>query len=226
MPGEAAPDRRVYNPVPGERSPAGPRRGGPAHGATETPMPGSLPAFARLDRSLVPGDHPFLALLPGAAASPALARIAARPTAQARLLDRALVQIRGDRGYAFVDMERPCIVLSEAYFRDGAELDIYLDLLHELTHLRQLEEGLDLWDERFAYVDRPTEVEGYAVAIEEGRRLGMTDQEVVDHLSNPWMTAAEVKRLLRNVDAFLTDGVLPTTGEVTPPAPRRPRRPW
>src|SRR5664279_531569 len=65
VPGEAAPDRRVYNPVPGERSPAGPRRGGPAHGATETPMPGSLPAFARLDRSLGPGTTPSSHSSPG-----------------------------------------------------------------------------------------------------------------------------------------------------------------
>ena len=189
-------------------------------------MPGSLPAFARVDRSLAPGDHPFLAILPGVAASPALVRIAAEPAARARLLDRALVQIRGERGYAFVDVERPCIVLSERYYREGAELDIYLDLLHELTHLRQLEEGLDLWDERLAYVDRPTEVEAYAVAIEEGRRLAMTDQEVVDHLSNPWMSANEVTRLLRNVDAFLTDGGLPNFDEAKRRAPSRPRRPW
>jgi len=204
----------------------GSQSGGFAHGAPETPMPGSLPAFARVDRSLAPGDHPFLAILPDVAASPALARIAAEPAARARLLDRALVQIRGDRGYAFVDVERPCIVLSERYFREGDEVDIYLDLLHELTHLRQLEEGLDLWDERFAYVDRPTEVEGYAVAIEEGRRLAMTDQEIVDHLSNPWMTAGEVARLLHNVDVFLTDGILPNLEEAKRPAPRRPRRPW
>ena len=135
-----------------------------------------------------------------------------------------MVQIRGDRGYAFVDVGQPCIVLSEQYFRDGAELDIYLDLLHELTHLRQLEEGFDLWDERFAYVDRPTEVEGYAVAIEEGRRLGMTDREVVDHLSNPWMTAEETTRLLRNVDAFLTSGALRNVEQAKRPSRRH--RPW
>lgn len=189
-------------------------------------MPELLPGFARVNRSLAPGDHAFLAVLPGAAASPALARIAVEPAAQARLLERAVVQVRGERGFAFIDVEVPCIVLSETYLREGEELDVYLDLLHELTHLRQLEEGLDLWDERFAYVDRPTEVEGYAVAVAEARRLGMTEPEVAYHLSNPWMSAADVERLLGHIDAFLATGVLPNLEEAQRPAPRRPRRPW
>ena len=54
----------------------------------------------------------------------------------------------------------------------------------------------------------------------------MTDLEVVDHLSNPWMTANDVARLLRNVDAFLASGALPNLKDAKPPAPRRPHRPW
>jgi len=165
-------------------------------------------------------------VLPGISKSPALARIAADRTARTRLLGRARVQIRDGRGYAFVDVDLPCIVLSGWYYREGADQDLYLDLLHELTHLRQLEEGLDLWDERFDYVERPTEIEGYAVAIEEGRRLGMGDDEVVRHLSNPWMTASDVRRLLGYVDTFLTTGVLHNLEEAMRPAPRRSRRPW
>ncbi|HVN77120.1 MAG TPA: hypothetical protein VMT19_12440 [Thermoanaerobaculaceae bacterium] len=182
-----------------------------------------LPTFARLDRSLLPGRHPFVALLPGAAASPALARIARNG---AHLLGWATVWIRGRRGYAFVDVEERCIVLSERYLREGDELDLYLDLLHELTHLRQLEDGLDLWDERFPYVDRPTEVEAYAVAVGEGRRLGMTEPEIGSHLANPWMSPAEVRRLLAHVDAFLAGLPLPNLAPARQPGPRRSYRPW
>jgi hypothetical protein len=159
-------------------------------------------------------------------ASPAPARIAPDPAARARLLAEARVQIRGPRGYAFVDVEAPCIVISEWYYRKGRALDLYLDLLHELTHLRQLGEGLDLWDERFPYVDRPTEVEGYAVAVEEGRRLGMTDRDVIKHLHNPWMSAADVERLCGHIKVFLATGVLPYIEEARRPAPRRVWRPW
>lgn len=189
-------------------------------------MPHPLPACASLVRTLEAGDHPYLALLPGVAASPALTRITPDPAARAALLERAVVQIRNGRGFAFVDVEAPCIVLSEWYYREGRALDIYLDLLHELTHLRQLDEGYDLWDDRFPYVDRPTEVEGYAVAIEEGRRLGMSGEDVLHHLSNPWMSAEDVQRLLGHIDAFLERGVLPNREQALQNAPRRIRRPW
>jgi hypothetical protein len=192
----------------------------------DKPMPKDLPAWPQVDRSLATGEHPYLKVLPAVKSSPALARIAALPAARDRLLERARVQIRGDQGYAFVDVDVPCIVLSEWYFRSGTDRDLYLDLLHELTHLRQLDEGLDLWDERFAYVDRPTEIEGYAVAIEEGRRLGMTSEDVADHLATPWMTAADAVRLLAHVDGFLATGVLPNLAAAKIPAPRRSRRPW
>ncbi len=185
-----------------------------------------LPAFARVDRSLPPGDHAYLALLPKAATSPALQRIAPDPEARQRLLEHAVVQIRGQRGYAFVDVEAPCIVVSQKYYAEGGPLDLYLDLLHELTHLRQLTEGFDLWDDRFEYVDRPTEVEGYAVAIEEGRRLGMNEQDVFQHLSNPWMTEVEVRRLIRHIDTFLGGGELPNLALARQAARRKTWRPW
>ncbi len=185
-----------------------------------------LPDYAFVNRSLSRGDHPYLALLPNVAKSPALRRIAPRAAARERLLERAVVQIRGGRGYAFVDVETPCIVLSEWYYSAGEDLDLYLDLLHELTHLRQLEEGFDLWDERFEYVDRPTEVEGYAVAVGEGRRLGMTDEDVIRHLSNPWMSRDDVLRLLRHVDTYLAGGELPNLALARNPPTRSRRRPW
>jgi hypothetical protein len=75
-------------------------------------------------------------------------------------------------------------------------------------------------------VDRPTEIEGYAVAIEEGRRLGLTAEDIVLHLSNPWMTAEEIDRLLGHVDTFLATGVLPNLDLARQPAPRRTHRPW
>ena len=166
--------------------------------------PIALPEYAAINRTLPNGMHPYLHVFPRAAESPGLKRITKDPKAQKQLLDGALINIADMRGYAYVDVNTPCIVLSTSYYKHGSSVDLYMDLLHELTHIRQHHEGKDLWDERYAYVDRITEIEGYAVAVEEGRRLGMGDDDVVKHLSNPWMTAEDVHRLVVHIQDFLS----------------------
>jgi hypothetical protein len=162
-----------------------------------------IPEHARLCRTLGFGLHSYLAVLPRALESLGMRRVAADPLVRHGLLSTARVRISAIPGYAFIDTRTPCICLSWVYYKLGTGLDLYLDLLHELTHLRQLQEGADLWDRHFSYVDRITEIEGYAVAVEEGRRLGMTESELARHLHNPWMSARDVTRLQHHIDDFL-----------------------
>jgi len=136
-------------------------------------------------------------------------RIESPATPLGPLLDGARVRIEEGDGYIWVDDEAPAIVLIGDYYRSGAPLDLYLDLVHELVHLRQLAEGHNLWDESFSYAARPTEIEAYAVALEEGVRLGMTEAEISRHLSNPWMSPDEVRKLRLNVEDFLSRHELP-----------------
>ena len=163
-----------------------------------------LPDYAQVVRTLPSGMHPYRSLLPRIEESPAVRRIKTAGTPLGPLLDSARVKIKpGEEGYVFVDVKIPAIVLIEGYYRQASSVDLYLDLAHELTHLRQLAEGKNLWDHSIHYVDRPTEIEGYAVAVEEGLRLGMTEEEIIRHLSNPWLSEAETMRLRRNIDRFL-----------------------
>jgi len=162
-----------------------------------------LPDYALVVRTLSRGEHQYLSFLPRVAESPAAHRIGTRRTPLCTLLEGARVRLVAGSGYTWVDVEAPAIVLVDRYYRSGQPLDLYLDLIHELTHLRQLAEGMSLWDERHRYENRPTEIEAYAVAVEEGLRLGMTESEIRDHLSNPWMARSAVLRLRRNIDRFL-----------------------
>lgn len=165
-----------------------------------------LPEYARVIRTLPRGEHSYRSLLPRIEESPAVRRIESAATPLSRLLGGARVRIEKGKGFVWVDDEAPAIILKEGYYRRAEALDLYLDLLHELTHLRQLAEGHNIWDERVGYVDRPTEIEGYAVAVEEGARLGMTETDILKHLSNPWMTRAETERLRENVRHLLNNG--------------------
>jgi hypothetical protein len=163
-----------------------------------------LPEYARVVRGLPCGDHPYRTLLPRIEESPVRRRIETPTTPFVQLVDSAVVRIKKrERGYCYVDVLVPAVTVTEQYYRNGNDLDLYLDLAHELTHLRQHLEGENVWDHGTPYVDRATEIEGYAVAIEEGRRLGMLAEDVMNHLSNPWMSSEEVTRLLDNIEKFL-----------------------
>lgn len=154
-------------------------------------------------RGLLPGMHPFLVLLPGALESPAVSLVGSARFPGSEVISNAKVLLTPKRGFCWVDESVPCIVLTMEHYLTGSDLDLYLDLLHEVTHIRQILEERDVWDEAYAYHRRPTEIEGYAVAVSECRRLGLDEKGVRDHLSNPWMTDAEVGELLTSVDAFL-----------------------
>jgi hypothetical protein len=164
-----------------------------------------LPEYAQVVQTLPSGDHPYRRLLPRIDESPVVRRIESLLTPFGTLLDSARVRIKKREGYCFVDITIPAIVLSEEYYLKANPIDLYLDLAHELTHLRQLAEGQNLWDHSLHYVDRPTEIEGYAVAVEEGLRLGMTEADIMHHLSNPWMNESETARLRNNIERFLLD---------------------
>jgi hypothetical protein len=162
-----------------------------------------LPEYALVIRTLGCGVHPYRDLLPHLEKSPVSRRIASPATPLGPLMDGARVRIKTGEGYCFVDVKVPQIVLFQEYYQQANPLDLYLDLAHELTHLRQLAEGHNLWDHSLHYVDRPTEIEGYAVAVEEGIRLGMTEAQIMQHLSNPWLNSSEVARLRKNIEQFL-----------------------
>ena len=112
-----------------------------------------------------------------------------------RFLGSVEVHVSPFHGYMWIDDRKGRVVVSADYLRNGEERSIFLDLVHELVHIRQHREGTDLWDERYAYVDRPTEVEAYRVAVAEARELGLTEEELCEYLYVPWCSSEEHARL-------------------------------
>ena len=70
-------------------------------------------------------------------------------------------------------------MISKGYLNNGDKTDIYLDLIHELCHVKQFMEGKELFDPRYDYVDRPTEIEAYRYAVKEARRIGLSDERIM-----------------------------------------------
>jgi len=103
-------------------------------------------------------------------------------------------------GYMYVDSSSGHLVVSARYLRSGDKMDIYLDLIHELFHVRQLMDGRELFDAKYSYVERPTEIEAYRYTVQEARRLGLSDARICEYLKTEWMSDSDLKVLARAVD--------------------------
>jgi hypothetical protein len=102
-------------------------------------------------------------------------------------------------GYMGVDDKDGHLLVNERYLNSGDKTDIYLDVVHELCHIKQWMDGRDLFDDKYTYVDRPTEIEAYGYTIQEAKRIGFSDERVLEYLRTEWMTEEEVKRLIKNI---------------------------
>ena len=99
----------------------------------------------------------------------------------------------------WVNDKRKEITIFIHYLRECPKRTLYLDCVHELVHIRQLQEGKELFDNRFNYVDRPTEIAAYVVTANEARKIGMSKRQIANYLAVRWATKEENKRLVKNV---------------------------
>jgi hypothetical protein len=104
------------------------------------------------------------------------------------------------RSYMWVNPKDGHLTVSTYYLNNGDKLDIYLDVIHELTHVKQFMDGRELFDMNYDYIDRPTEVEAYQHVVKEARRLGLSDERICEHLRTEWMSDNAFKRLARTVN--------------------------
>ena len=115
------------------------------------------------------------------------------------VLGNLKVEFMGLFGYMGVDSSDGHLLVNVRYLENGDKTDIYLDVIHELCHVKQYMDGKELFDGRYDYVDRPTEVEAYRYTVKEARRLGLSDERIMDYLKTEWMSDEDLKRLVNNI---------------------------
>ena len=92
------------------------------------------------------------------------------------------------------------LIISAYYLNNGDMTDIYLDVIHELVHVRQFVEGKELFDSHYDYIERPTEIEAYCHAVEEARSLGLSDERICEYLKTEWINDEELKQLAKTLN--------------------------
>lgn len=102
-------------------------------------------------------------------------------------------------GYMGVNPSNGHLMVNPDYMRNGDRVDIYLDVVHELVHVRQWMEGKSLFGGNYRYVERPTEVEAYRYTVEEAKRLGLGDKRICRYLKTEWMSDDDLLQLAKNL---------------------------
>lgn len=116
------------------------------------------------------------------------------------VLSNLKVEFNSGRGYMGVSEVDGHLRICANYLNTGDLTDIYLDIVHELVHVRQFMEGKELWDPHFDYVDRPTEIEAYSHCVNEARNLGLNDEQIFEYLRSDRRSAEDNNRLAKNVN--------------------------
>ncbi len=117
-----------------------------------------------------------------------------------KILHSLKVELSWFGGYMFVNDSNGHLVINRSYLYNGDKIDIYLDLIHELYHIKQHMDGRELFDPKYDYVERPTEVEAYRYTVQEAKRMGLSDERICQYLQTEWMTHDDLKRLARAVN--------------------------
>jgi hypothetical protein len=155
-----------------------------------------------IERNAALGTSPFTKVFGGFEKVKAVRAIFGRRTDA--VLGNLSVEVTDGRGYMRINDVKGSIVISAKYLREGKEMDVYLDVIHELVHIRQHHEGKELWDKGYKYIDRPTEIEAYKVAVKEARRLGLSERELAEYLKVEWIPEDEFRSFLENVGVRMT----------------------
>ncbi|MCI4365340.1 MAG: hypothetical protein L3K10_04680 [Thermoplasmata archaeon] len=174
------------------------------------------PTGFQVKRGLTAGRHPLLVVFPGLNRLPPFRKYPLSPRARRTLATTTEVEIaprKGEWMYVAPHVKpvnadprwRPvvtdgnCVVVSREHLRKSPALVLYLDIIHELLHVVQRNLGRELWDETYSYVNRPTELEAYQLAVDEARRLDIPDAFLREYLKVQWTSPSEHRQLLKNL---------------------------
>jgi hypothetical protein len=147
--------------------------------------------------------HPFTKYFQGFEAVEAVRNLFGEETEA--VLKNLKVEFNSGRGYMGVSSEDGHLRVSAYYLNNGDVTDIYLDIIHELVHVKQFMDGRDLRDRNFGYIERPTEVEAYRYAVDEARRIGLNDHQILNYLRTERMSDEVLYRLAKVVNVHVDE---------------------
>ncbi len=153
----------------------------------------------KVNRELPRGRYKLTEVFSGLDHVEPLAKCIGNRALLASIIQETEVTLTAEDGYMYVDDDDGSLVVGLEYLRSAEPRYLYLDVIHELVHVKQYRDGKELFDGSYSYVDRPTEIEAYKCCVEEARNIGMTDDAITEYLYVEWITTEQHVRLLKTL---------------------------
>jgi hypothetical protein len=157
----------------------------------------------KIIRNVQATTYPFTRYFEGFETTEAVKEIFKDKTKQ--VLKNLQVEFIGRRGYMGVSNLDGHLIISSEYLQKGDRIDIFLDIIHELVHVKQFINGKELFDHNYSYVDRPTEIEAYRYTVEVALKIGLDEARICDYLKTEWMSDADFRALIKNLKMNCTN---------------------
>jgi hypothetical protein len=90
------------------------------------------------------------------------------------------------------------LLINPRYLENASLIDIYLDVIHELVHVKQVLNGKNC-NHALPYVERPLEIEAYSAAVNEAKALGLNETRIIDYLDSDLINNQELRKLANAV---------------------------
>ena len=156
-------------------------------------------AMININRKATYGQYNLSDIFPDIGQNPILLIIFTTAAEVNTVLSNTPVIVSDKPRYMKVDNGDGSILIGIKHLQHSDAAILYLDIIHELVHVKQHRRGLDLYDRTKAYVDRQTEFDAYALTVEEARRICFTEKQILDYLSVEWITPEEHRRLAKKL---------------------------
>ncbi len=151
-----------------------------------------------IERSAQITLHPFTEYFKGFERVEAIKALFGEQTE--RVLENLKVEFFSSKfGYMSVSDEDGHLLISAHHLKNADLKVVYLDIVHELCHVKQFMDGRQLFNSEFEYVDSPIEIEAYKITVEEAKRIGLSRDEILEYLRIEWINEEQHKRLVESV---------------------------
>jgi len=153
----------------------------------------------QINRNVTPGRHKITDAFPALRDDPMMLGIFGTLGAVDEVLATVSLNVVEAPHYMYINRDDGSINTGMGHLKNSDTEVLYLDILHELYHIKQLQEGADLYPKNIPYVDIPTEIEAYRYNVKVGRHIGMTDAEILDYLYVEFIPDRDLMRLAKRL---------------------------